>query len=321
MSRTVEIYVADRGELLPLAQRVGEELGVSAYFASRSSAVFALDASRWIGAEGTGTLTLAPTDAEPDDGTALAPYAYELSLEYRGGDNLARGELRERFGRALFDGLRALERPLAYADDVSLYADYLPGRGTRDFDTGADWDEDGRDRWNDPRLYGPDAEIPAPEPPPVPRGSVTVFETGGLVQFVPTSTLDSRSLVPAVSVRADQGDATIGRALALALARSSSTGGTRDGDPFRAVAGTAGGLSPDEYARTAVSVDLAVEGETILAVPHLPHTGEPLKHIAQGPVVDSLALRESRAWDDAAMGRTLLDLIAATRAHAGHQRV
>ncbi|WP_285692555.1 hypothetical protein [Actinomadura sp. NBRC 104412] len=243
----------------------------------------------------------------------MSPYDFELSMELMDAPAPVRGEMRERAGREVFDRLTALEVPLAYGDHAYLFADFLPGRGVRELPPGTGWEEDDRDAWFEPRLHG--AARPADkanhEAPFRPFGSVRVFETDGLVHLVPWG--DGAAMAPVASVRASSGQAILGRMLAETLGRSRQGAGATTADPWSWVTGTAG-REPGDYARAAVSIDIDVTESAITAVPHGGMTEPAGDHVTQGPVVESLAVRQSGPWDDTSMGDLVLRLIRETRA-------
>ncbi|MFD0686805.1 hypothetical protein [Actinomadura fibrosa] len=322
MSSTVEVYIADRRDAPAVAQRVAVALEVSGYFGTEDGYTLTLASSPWLDGPGVATLELSETDWDDDDPdlcTAYEPYDYELSIELRGVPGLARGEVRERLGRALFDRLTSLERPLAFGDNANIFADYRPGRGVREFPPGTSRSAPGRDEWFEAEFHGAGAaREPVPEPTPRVRGSATVFEVGGLLHLVarvPGETGDeSTAVVPVAAIRRSAGPALVGRTLAEVLDRSADTDAVVAADPWPWVAGTAG-LEPDAYAREAVSLDIEVAGESFVAVPRGVYSGSSAG-VVQGPVAESLMVRESHPWDDRKMGDLVLRLLAAVRGHA-----
>jgi hypothetical protein len=160
MSATVEIHVSYSGDAIGLAHRIAREFGCLTYrFAGRQFDL-TFPVRPWLGIDGTALLIMTTMDrwrhgddAGADDDDADAPYQYELAVEFRAGD---RATLR-RFGRKLFDHLSTLDLPLLYSmgeGDVA-FADFLPGRGTREFPDVTPMDSSGRVWWYEPRLYAP----------------------------------------------------------------------------------------------------------------------------------------------------------------------
>ncbi|MFI0482194.1 hypothetical protein [Actinomadura sp. 9N215] len=324
MSSTVEVYLAYSGGMPALAQRIGVLLGVSGYFGTAQGYTYTINSTPGLGESGFATLRLSDTDwIEDDSGTSTAfeAYGYQLSTEVRNVHHLSRGEVQERLGRDFFDRLTGLGRPLALGDGMDIFADFLPGRGVRDFPPGTSWDEDGKELWFEPALHDADAKAaPAQEAQErtVPaRGSVVVFEQNGLLQFVPHAAGGGDGLeavAPVASARRDAGPDLLGRTLAEVLDRSAQADVVVDANPWEWVTGTSR-MDADEYARAAVSVGFDLEGESFAAVPRGTYTG-PAAGVAQGPVLEPLMVRESRPWDDRAMGELVLRLIDRLREHA-----
>jgi hypothetical protein len=160
MSATVEIYVSYSGDGIGLAHRIARELGCLTYRYTGRQFDLTFATGPWIGVDGTALLIMTVADRwrhghdsgeGGDDGDA--PYQYELAVEFRSGD---RATLR-RLGRALFHHLSTLDLPLLYGmgeADVA-FADFLPGRGTREFPDATPMDTGGRVWWYEPRLYAP----------------------------------------------------------------------------------------------------------------------------------------------------------------------
>jgi hypothetical protein len=107
-------------------------------------------------------LILAPRDlltgGSGGPGTAWEPYEWELVVEWRTGSRTSEQEVREWAGRAVFDRLRRLGRPLLLCDDEGsiALADYHPGRqvAVRRFPPATSTEPFGRDAWFEPRLHG-----------------------------------------------------------------------------------------------------------------------------------------------------------------------
>ncbi len=82
--------------------------------------------------------------AGPDD-TTYAPYDHELVIEFHSRHGMAQEELGERLGRAMFDRLSGIGSPLAHGEvGGDLFAEFLAGRGVRDFPPGTDYEEPAR---------------------------------------------------------------------------------------------------------------------------------------------------------------------------------
>jgi hypothetical protein len=111
MGNTIDIYIKYAGPPLPLALRVAGRLEAHAFFYGGDYVWIPVDAARWIGTDGWGLLSL-DAEYQDDAGTAIGPYEYCLSLEYRGS--------RERLGRTLFAQLTALGVPLLVAGALVL---------------------------------------------------------------------------------------------------------------------------------------------------------------------------------------------------------
>jgi hypothetical protein len=304
MAGTVEIYVKYPGPAPRLARRVAEELDLMRYFHSGTGYVLPIEARSWTGDEGWGHALLDATDPELVGDTAFAPYDYELSVEHRGA--------REQLGRAVFRRLARLDLPLAYGAEFSIFADFLPGRGHRDFSPGTDAEERGRALWFEPRLHGdPAAEWPPDSPSAPAAGAVTVFETGGLLQAVPVA--GGRWVRPIAATRAEAGAQTVGELVEVALLTTVRSARDDRAEILTSLAGAAQ-LSTEDFIRAAVSVDLRFEGDELAAVPREPYRGGPAAD-KQGPVVDDLVRRLPTASGPAALGGLVLDLVAAVRSH------
>ncbi|MFD0686806.1 hypothetical protein [Actinomadura fibrosa] len=316
MSSTVEVYVADWRDAAAVAQRVAVALETSGYFRATHGYTYTIKTASWFTGPGVLTLRLTESDWDEDDPdlcTAFESYAYEVSAELAGVPGLARDEVLERVGRSLFDRLMVLGLPLAFGNGTDIFADFLPGRGVRDFPPGTDLDADGRDVWFEPRLHGTDEQDgPAPERTVLRRGTVTVFEVGGLVQLVPQVAVGGgrrRAVAPVASLRRGAGPEVIGRALAEVLDRSARPDVVVDADPWSWVTGTSR-LDADAYARQAVSVDVELVGEVLQAVLHGAYSGPPRGGVAQGPVIGDVVRRDIGRWDDAEVGGVVLGLLS-----------
>ncbi|SEF44323.1 hypothetical protein SAMN04489712_10138 [Thermomonospora echinospora] len=313
MSSTVEIYLRGGRDAAAVVQQVATALDVRGYFGSGEGYVLTLSSEPWTTGEGVASLDLGPTDEDLVGAlgeTAYSPYDFRLSIELRGAPGLARAELRERLGRQVFDRLTALRWPMALGDAMSVFADFLPGRGVREFPPDTDWEEAGHDIWFEPRLHG--TEPPASRQPPEPliRGAATVFETNGLVQFLACDAAGAKA--PVASIRSEAGATLLGRTLAEVLRYSAKEIRTGQADPWSWLTGIAKS-SPDEYARSAVSLAIRLENEQVTAVPHRPHPGDPAGHVVQGPAIEALTVHRPGPWDDTAMGELVLGLLAAAR--------
>lgn len=293
MGSTVEIYVKYAGPGQRLAHRVAETLDLVSYFYNGAGYVLPVDARRWIDVEGWGQVILDATDLGRDgdpgaaEGTAYEPYEYELSVDFRGP--------RERLGRAIFDRLAAgLGLPLAYGDYEHVFADFRPGQGVRDFPPGTSVEFD----------PGPLGVPTAPwEPSPSPYGRVTVFETDGLLRFVPT-VQTGLWVRPVASARSSVGARDIGLLLGGAL----GTTGQPERDDREPIL-TSLAVSTPDFAGRSVSIEVHVDRDGLVAVPHAPHPGAPAGADVSGPVVDELVRRAPADLEPAALGELVLDLI------------
>lgn len=313
--------IRDERDSTSLAHEIARLLGVGGFFAGGDGNVLSVDARPWTGADGHGTLDLKPVEAAEDgepgmyDDTAYAPYEHELAIECRGS-----GARAERLGRAIFDRLTELGRPLAYGEvGGGLFADFLPGRGVRDFPPGTDYDEPDRDIWVEPRLLDASRRpVRSADDPGRLRGHGVVFEREGLLQIVPRVPApegEDRLGAPVVAIRTDADPARIGRSLVRGLGRP----GPATGDPVAWITGSAR-CSADGFSREAVSVDLRSDGERLTAVPHLPYEGAPVETPVQGDVSETLVHRGEVPHDEATLGRLLLRLVTAARGDAGARR-
>ncbi|BCB87906.1 hypothetical protein [Phytohabitans suffuscus] len=300
MADTVEIYVKYAGPAQELAHRVAEALDLRTYFFNGRGCVLPVDAKPWIGVDSWAHLGLKPTDLGRDGdpglsaGTAYEPYEFELSLEFRA--------MPRRLGRAIFDRLTRLELPMAYGDSADVFADYLPGRGVREFSPGTSAEEDGRPLWREPALSA--ARAPAPVWHPG-SGAVTVCETGGLLQFVPV--FETRWLWPVASTRTSVGAVDIGLSLAAALGTTDRPGRDERDEVLARLAAVAR-MPTDEFLRRTVSFDARVVGDYVVAVAHTAH-----RDGAPG-AVEELSGRTPAAAGPEPLGALVLDLVAALRA-------
>jgi hypothetical protein len=312
---SVEIYVNYPGPAQSLAREVCEELDLMRYFRSGTGYVLPIEARSWTGEEGWGHLLLEATDPEIVEGTAFAPYGYELSLDYRGA--------RERFGWAVFRRLTRLDLPLAYGNEMFILADFLPGRGNRDFSPGTDAEDLGSPAmlpppspagppplWFEPRLHGDrTARWPRRAPSAPAAGAATVFETGGLLQAVPVA--GGRWVRPVAAMRAEAGARSVGEVLEAALLTTVRYARDDRAEIGPSLAGAAQ-LSTEDFAATSVRVDLSFEGDEVAALPRAPQVGSRPTD-PPGPVVAELVHRVPAATGPQALGELVLDLLAALR--------
>jgi hypothetical protein len=321
MGSSVEIYVKYSGDRHGLAHRVAQDLRVVSYFDSGYGHVLPLDAQRWIGMEGWGHLDLDPSDlgqyGEPGlaQDTAFAPYEYELALSFRGGLPAERDEVLTRFGRAVFDQLTALGLPLAYGGSGLVFADFVPGRGVREFPAETDAEDEGRTWWFEPQLHvEPTASWPGKvaslAPPP---GPVTVFETNGLLQFVPVVHQSGhwRCTSPVASTRSTVSPRDIGLMLGYAQRTTAQPAGDEDQRILSSLAGKAQ-LSIEDFARRRVSIEIRADDDDLVAIPHTSGPGQSGRH-PSGPAVDGLARRLAIEAEPEVLGQLLIDLVAAMR--------
>ena len=320
MGDTIDIYVKHAGPLLPLVRRVAQTLDVPGYHYAVTHASMPVEAARWVEADGWGLLDLILTDlgeyGDPGSalGTAFAPYERSLSLDYRGP--------RELLGRALFDRLTDVGVPLLLAEPATgrVFADFLPGRGVRDFPPGTDGEVPGRAQWFEPALHGDAARsfaAPWPlRPPWPPRGRLRVFETEGLLQCVTVAGGGpGRWVTPKVAVRAGLDGAEIGRVLAWALSPVDHPGHD-DASVHDRLAGTLG-LSVGDFARGSVSVELSATPDGVRVIPHGPHPDGPLVADLAGPVVADLVRSGEAPADPDRLAATVLDGLGGLRERAG----
>jgi hypothetical protein len=300
MADTVEIYVKYAGPGQGLAHRVAEALDLRGYFYNGRGYVLPVDARPWVGVEGSAHLDLKLTDLGRDGdpgasaGTAYEPYEFELSVEFRGP--------RERLGRAIFDRLTRLELPMAYGDDADIFADYLPGRGVREFSPGTPVEEEGRPLWREPAVSAARPSVAAWR---VGSGAVTVCETDGLVQFVPV--FGTRWLGPVASARASVGAVDIGLMLAAALDTHDRPERDERDEVLARLAGAVR-LPTDEFLRRTVSFDVRVVGGEVVATAHAAHRdGTP-------GAVEELTGRTPVAAGPEPLGALVAELVAALRA-------
>lgn len=310
MAGSVEIYVRYPGAAQTLAREVAEELDLMRYFRSGSGYLLPVEARKWIGEEGWGHLRLDRADPDIVDGTAFEAYEYELSLDYRGA--------REQLGRAVFRRLARLDLPLAYGTEMYIFADFLPGRGHRDFSPQTDAEEPGRALWFEPRMHGDPAParrreagtVRLRDSPSAPTaGAVTVFETGGLLQAVPVA--DGRWIRPVAAMRAEIGARSVGELVEVAL-RTKVRFARDDRAEILPSLANAMRLSTEDFVRAACCVELRLEGDELAAIARAPRPGGP-SSAAPGPVVEELARRLPAASGPEALGELVLDLLAALR--------
>ncbi|MBX6723391.1 MAG: hypothetical protein IRY92_09180 [Dactylosporangium sp.] len=265
MSKSLSIYLKYAGEGQRLAHRVAEILGAHGYFYSGGSYDLLIDGRPWY--ETGVSLTwvcLGRTDLGEygelgsAEGTALAPYEYDLWLEYRAP---RRPEAAVQLGRTFFERLTTLKLPMAYMnnDDWWLLADFLPGRGIRDFPPKTSCEERDRAWWYEPRLHA-DPMAPWPdglveESPESPR-SVLVFETDGLLQLVPVGMEhgERRWLAPVLEARSDIGARDLGRLVSCAQ-RTTGRSGDR-GEPMLAYLAGLARRSTEDFVRDSVCLAL-----------------------------------------------------------------
>ncbi|MFC0531056.1 hypothetical protein [Phytohabitans kaempferiae] len=300
MADTVEIYVKYAGPGQRLAHQVAQLLDLRGYFFNGSGFVLPVDAKPLVGVEGWAHLDLKLTDLGADGdpglsaGTAYEPYEFEVSVEFRGP--------REQLGRAVFDRLTTLDLPMAYGDDSDIFADYLPGRGVREFSPGTRVEEPGRLLWREPGLTA--ERSPAP-PWQVGDGAAIVCETEGLLQVVPV--VGTRWLRPVASVRTSAGAVDIGLLLAATL-DTADRPGRDDRDEVVAELAAALRLPTGDFLRRAVSFELRVVGDEVVATAHAAH-----RDGAPG-AVEELTGRVAVASGPEALGALVLDLVGALRA-------
>jgi hypothetical protein len=323
MSSSVGFYVKYSGDPPGLAQRVAELLLAKGYLAYGRSSYLVPFASRpFIGVDGLGQLGVDRTDlgrygdTESAAGTAFAPYEFELSLEYRGVD---RSQTQFRLADAVFHRLTQLGLPLAYGGDGNgqIYGDYLPERGTRMMPEGTPEDDGGRVHWFEPRLHHrpeqPWSGSGTVAPPNGPGAPAVVYETGDVLHMVAAVQHNGEWLwsIPAASVVASAGPREIGLVLGYArrpgpVAIPVPLAGVLDN--FTAVVR----LSTEEFLSRAASVELHVDGDSLIAQAHTPaRPGE-----ISGPVVAELTRRVPVDAAPDQVGQLLLDLFAAVKVHS-----
>jgi hypothetical protein len=272
MSATVELYISYSGDPIGLAHRIARELGCVTYHYAGRQFDLTFEAGPWIGAGGTALLIMSLADrwrhgydSGEDVDNADAPYQFELALEFRAGD---RGTLR-RLGRALFEHLSTLDLPLLYGmgeADVA-YADFLPGRGEREFPAATPMDGSGRAWWYEPRLYTPPL-VPWPgDVAPVsgpPTAYVLSIATGTELRLVAGQPDDGphRWSVPAVSTTVDIACRDLGLLLAQALHSAASP--PNGADILRRLAADAQ-QSTEDFVHRSTTVGVGVEGSELVA--------------------------------------------------------
>jgi len=239
MSTTLSIYLKYSGEGSRLARRAAEVLGARGYIYSLGDYDLLVDGRPWREAGVSLTwVCLDRTDLGEygelacAEGTALAPYEYDLFVEHRAP---RRPEAAVQLGWTFFERLTALNLPMVYVSaEEWLLADFLPGRGIRNFPPATSYEEQDRAWWYEPRLHDdPMAPWPgqlAEEQPASPR-SVLVFETDGLLQLVPIAAEHGqrRWLTPVAEARSDIGARDLGslvRSVQHTTGRSGDLGGS-----------------------------------------------------------------------------------------------
>jgi hypothetical protein len=298
MGDTVEIYLKYAGSGQELAHLVAEALDLPGYFYN-GGFVLPIDARPWIGVEGWAHLNMDLTDLGRDGdpglsaGTAYEPYEFEVSLEFRGP--------RERLGRAVFNRLTTLELPMAYGDDSDIFADYLPGRGVREFSPGTSVEDAGRPLWRERALDAARSPAPAWR---VGAGAVTVCETEGLLQFVPL--FGARWQWPVASVRMEMGTRDLGLLLAAALGTAERPGDDKRDGVLAKLASTIR-LPVEDFLRRTVSFDVRVVGDEVVGTAQAPRAGAP-------GAVDELSRRVAVGSGPEALGALVLELVGALRA-------
>jgi hypothetical protein len=271
MSATVEIYVSYSGDAIGLAHRIARELGSLTYRYTLRQVDLTFDVRPWIDADGNALLIMTPTDRwrhgrdsgeGSEDGDA--PYQYEIAIEFRGGDR----ETLRRLGRALFQHLSTLGLPLLYAMGESgvAYADFLPGRGTREFPDATPIDSAGRVWWYEPRLYRqplapwPGDVAPLADPP---AADVLAIATGPELRLVAWQPGDGphRWLAPAVRTTLDITARDAGLLVARALRFSAPP--PEGVDMLRVLAAEAQ-LSTEDLAHHSTTVGVGAEGADLV---------------------------------------------------------
>ncbi len=314
MSDAVSISFKYSADWQGLAHGIARELGCATYFFSGEEFALPLPNDRLIGIDGIGYSYLGPTAPLWED-TAWAPYEFKLSIEFRGGGDPARwDEIEERLGRAMFDRLTALGVPMLYSRDSALtvVADFLPGRGVRDFAPGTSGEEAGYAAWYEPALYD---EPKSPWPREVatlttpPTAPVLVFATGILVHAVAAGWDGAawRWAVPAASAFTTIGPAGVGRLVGYTQ-RDPALPPADIGPRILASFANRSELSTEDFGSRAVAIDLRVEGADLVAVPHRRADGPGQ---LMGPVVDDLVRRVPGLIGPDALGQLVLDLVQA----------
>ncbi|MGW4460875.1 hypothetical protein [Micromonospora sp. NPDC004704] len=313
MGDTVEIYLSYSGPGQRLAHRVAETLDLTGYFHSGEGYVFPVDARPLIGVDGWGQLTLDAVDRDPDAGfgdgagpdeevTAYAPYGFELSLDFRGPQ--------EQLGRAIFDRLTGLDLSMAYGDYLRIFADFRPGRGTREFPPDTPADGTGQRVWSDLTPAAAPSGDPLVSGGPTTGGRVAVFDTGTLLQIVPMADDGRwRWSGPVASVLRTLGDDGLGVVLDAALHPRVVSGHV--GRMVIESAALTSRLSVEDLLRGRGSIEVRVESGEWVAVACGP---SPVVGDAPGPVIDGLVGGHSADAPPEALGglvRDLLDQLAA----------
>ena len=317
MSTTLSIYLKYSGEGSRLARRAAEVLGARGFIYSLGDYDLLVDGRPWREAGVSVTwVCLDRTDLGEygelacAEGTALAPYEYDLFVEHRAP---RRPEAAVQLGWTFFERLTALNLPMVYVSrEEWLLADFLPGRGIRNFPPETSCEERDRARWYEPRLHDdPMAPWPgelADEQLASPR-SVLVFETDGCLQFVPVATEHGqrRWLVPVAEARSDITTADdLGR-----LARSAQRTVGRHGDQEEPLLDFLARLllkSTEDFARDTVCVELYPCPDGLASGPcalsNLQGVDLPVARVVH---------HASATESPEVLGQTLLDLIEAAR--------
>lgn len=316
MSTTLSIYLKYSGEGSRLARRVAEVLGARGYIYSLGDYDLLVDGRPW---RETGVsltwVCLDRTDLgeygelECVEGTALAPYEYDLFVEYRAP---RRPEAAVQLGWTFFERLTALNLPMVYVSaEEWLLADFLPGRGIRHFPPATSYEESDRAWWYEPRLHDdPMAPWPgqlAEEQPASPR-SVLVFETDGLLQLVPIAAEHGqrRWLTPVAEARSDIGARDLG-SLVRSVQRTTGRSGDRDGSMLACLAGLAV-RSTEDFVRDTVCLEWCPCPDGLAGGPCALSSAQDLD-LPVGRVVHHISASESPE----VLGQALLSLIRAAR--------
>jgi hypothetical protein len=309
MSATIEIYIGYSGDAIGLAHRIARELGCLSYHYTARQFDMTFPVRPWIPSDGGAFLIMTPADrlrygydvAELGD-AGDAPYEYEAVVEFRGGD---RATLRL-LGRALFDHLSTLGLPLLYGmgeSDVA-FADFLPGRGVREFPDATPMDSTGRVWWYEPRLYRPTLEPWPGDVAPIdeaPTANVLAFATEADLLLAATLPGDGppRWWVPGVRTTLDIAPRDLGLLIARALRFSAPS--PAEVDMPRLLAAEAR-RSTEDTARHDPTVGIGVEGADLIVRVY---------GAAAAPPGDAaLQRRIPAATPPQALGELVVDLLA-----------